>query len=682
MTDLTQLRHQINQVDEQLLDLLSKRGILTQQVGHYKLAHRRPIRDENREEQLLTALASRATELQLSPHYVTQIFRLIIADSVRHQNQLFLKHHQTLPSTKQPLRVAFLGDKGSYSNIAVNRYFGEINQAITEIGCPTFAQIIQQVEQRSADYALLPLVNTSSGSINEVYDLLQQTHLSIIGELTINVDHGILTKAPGEIRQIKTIYGHPQPFAQCSQFLAKYPHIKFEYVDSSSKAMQLIAASNNPHIAAIGSETGGKMYGLQSIQSQIANQQENFTRFIVVGRTGVEVPVHVEAKTTLIMATEQNPGSLANALQELADEHINMTRLESRPVQGNPWQEMFYVDVLANVSSEAMQRVLGKLTQTTRFIKVLGCYPAGDVRSPSLPLTVLANQPSQALNEAPSLISRNTTHALSSLSHQSHPTTITVGEQTLGDGSLSIFAGPDTLESQVHLEQCASLAADHGAAIIHGACFKSIGTPYDYQGPGLMGLKWLKQAHQYTQLPTMTEVTHIENLHAIAAQIDIIQIGAANMHNYPLLKAAGHTTNPIVLERGTVASLDEWLKAADYILAQGNQQVILCERGIRSADHQTRSLIDLSAIALLRQRTHLPIMLNPCDGVNQMEDIIPLALAAKRLGVDAIMLNIHPDPEHAKVAPHQSLNFAQFTQLMQQLYHPDQAQERMNHANT
>lgn len=669
MTELEKLRQGINKVDQTLLEQIAERKKLTAEVARYKLKKQLPVRDITREKQLFTRLVEQANQLQLSSQFITQLFHLIIDDSVRSQRRWLQQQHQpTVENHETPVKVAFLGNKGSYSNIAVNRYFESTELPIMEIGCPSFQQIVDKVEQRDADYALLPIENTSSGSINEVYDVLQHTSLSIIGELAIEVDHGILVKQHCDISTIKKLYGHPQPFSQSSQFLAKYPHIKFEFVDSSSKAMQLVSESHDPTIAAIGSETGGKMYGLASIHSHIANQQENYTRFIVVARSAVDVSPNIPAKTTFIMATGQHPGALAGALQTLADRHINMTRLESRPVQGNPWQELFYVDVSAHVDSLEMQQALADLTRTTRFIKVLGCYPRADIKHCELPTHVLATQPIQAIQDRPTVISRHLNAPLSSRAHKPTLTSVTLGEQTLGNGHFMVFGGPDTIENLDQLNLCAEHLSNRGGGVLHGACFKSSGNPYDYRGLGMSALELLQQASRQWKLPVMTEVIHLDHLKEIAAHVDILQIGAANMQNYPLLKAAGNTTRPIVLERGSVASLDEWLEAADYILAQGNQQVILCERGIRTADHQTRSIIDLSAITLLRQKTHLPIMLNPCDGVSLAEDIAPLALAARKLGADGVMLNIHPHPEDAKVAPNQSLNFTQFEQLIHQLY--------------
>ncbi|MFM2482509.1 prephenate dehydratase [Celerinatantimonas sp. YJH-8] len=669
MTDLNHLRQAISAVDRDILKQIAKRKQLTEQVAHYKMQHQLPVRDLPREEHLFTNLIEQANQLQLSSQFVTQLFRLIIEDSVRAQRHWLQQHHASHnEASSAPIRVAFLGNKGSYSNIAVSRYFEASSQPVTEIGCPSFRQIVDTVEQRQADYALLPIENTSSGSINEVYDVLQQTSLSIIGELAIEVDHGILVKKHCELTEITTLYGHPQPLAQCSHFLEKYPHLKFEFVDSSSKAMQIVSESTDATIAAIGSETGGKMYGLTSIHGHIANQQENYTRFIVVARSPIDVSTQIPAKTTFIMATGQHPGALAGALQTLADRGINMTRLESRPVQGNPWQELFYVDVSTHVDSLEMQQALADLTRSTRFIKVLGCYPRADIKQCQVPSQVLATQPVQAIQDRPTVISRHLNAPLSSREHKPTLTTVTIGNRTLGEGHFMVMAGPDTIEDQDQLNQCAEQLTNRGAHLLHGACFKSSSNPYDYRGLGMAGLPLLEETARQWQIPVMTEVTHIDHLREIAAHVDVLQIGAANMQNYPLLKAAGNTTRPIVLERGSVASLDEWLEAADYILAQGNQQVILCERGIRTADHQTRSIIDLSAIALLRGKTHLPIMLNPCDGVTQACDIAPLAIAARQLGADGVMLNIHPHPTQAKVAPNQSLDFHQFEQLMVQLY--------------
>ena len=230
-----------------------------------------------------------------------------------------------------------------------------------------------------ADYAVLPLENTSSGSINDVYDLLQHTRLHIVGEMTQPIDHCVLVPSETSLDEITTVYSHPQPFQQCSQFLNRYPHWKIEYTESTAAAMEKVAAMQDKHVAALGSEAGGKLYNLQVLQHNLANQQQNMTRFIILARKPVRVSEQVPAKTTLLMATGQQSGALVDALLVLRKQGLVMTKLESRPIHGNPWEEMFYLDIQANVHSPAMEEAIEELTALTRFIKILGCYPGDDV---------------------------------------------------------------------------------------------------------------------------------------------------------------------------------------------------------------------------------------------------------------------------------------------------------------
>lgn len=244
---------------------------------------------------------------------------------------------------------------------------------------PEVSGYLRPVETGQADYAILPIENTSSGSINEVYDLLQHTSLSIVGELTNPINHCVLIAGDSDLSQIETVYSHPQPFQQCSQFLNRFPHWKIEYTESTAAAMEKVAKLNSPKVAALGSEAGGALYGLQVLEHNLANQQQNITRFIVLARKAIDVSEQVPAKTTLIMATGQQSGALVEALLVLRDNGIIMTKLESRPINGNPWEEMFYIDVQANLRADAMQKALRDLAPITRSLKVLGCYPSDTV---------------------------------------------------------------------------------------------------------------------------------------------------------------------------------------------------------------------------------------------------------------------------------------------------------------
>ena len=379
MTDnpLLVLRERISALDLKLLALLAERRELAIEVGKTKLHSHRPIRDKERERDLLDALIAAAKPYDLDGFYVTRLFQLIIEDSVLTQQALL--QHQLNPVSQHSARIAVLGPKGSYSHLAARQYAARHFDRLIECGCQKFQDIFAQVETGQADYAILPIENTSSGSINEVYDLLQHTSLSIVGELTNPINHCVLVAGDSDLSQIEIVYSHPQPFQQCSQFLNRFPHWKIEYTESTAAAMEKVAKLNSPKVAALGSEAGGALYGLQVLEHNLANQQQNITRFIVLARKAIDVSEQVPAKTTLIMATGQQSGALVEALLVLRDNGIIMTKLESRPINGNPWEEMFYIDVQANLRADAMQKALRDLAPITRSLKVLGCYPSDTV---------------------------------------------------------------------------------------------------------------------------------------------------------------------------------------------------------------------------------------------------------------------------------------------------------------
>ena len=386
--DLNKIREQITELDKKLLELFAQRRALTLNVAKSKAHQVRPVRDQQREQELLVRLIKQGKELGLDAHYVTNIFQTIIEDSVLNQ-QAYL---QTLanPNIQVPtVSVAFLGDKGSYSYLASHRYFSRRAENIIESGCKNFSDIMQLVESGHVDYGILPIENTSSGSINEVYDLLQHTNLSIVGEITQPIEHCLLTAVNTSLDKIKTIYAHGQPISQCSNFLDKQQSLKIEYCDSTADAMAKVCELQDDTVAVIGSEEGGALYQLHALEKSIANQSENHSRFILVARKPVDVAEQIPAKTAIILATGQKPGALVECLVILKDKGINMCKLESRPIQGRPWEEMFYLDVEENLKTVKLQEAITELTAQTNFIKVLGCYPIEHIPPTNVPSSEL-----------------------------------------------------------------------------------------------------------------------------------------------------------------------------------------------------------------------------------------------------------------------------------------------------
>ncbi|KXF82895.1 prephenate dehydratase [Enterovibrio coralii] len=376
---LDEIRVGVSNIDQQILSLLADRRKLSLEVAKSKIQTQKPVRDVEREQALLEKLVADGRTHELDPQYVTKIFHTIVEDSVLYQ-QAFLQRLAN-PDNDQPLaRVSFLGGKGSYSNLAARNFFARKHTKPAEIQCQSFKEVLEMVETGNADYGVLPIENTSSGSINDVYDQLQHTRLSIVGEITLPIEHCLLTAVDTEIDKIEVLYSHPQPHQQCSEFVRSLgTDIKQEYCSSTAEAMKVVAEMASPTVAAIGNASSGELYGLKSLKFGIANQQENHTRFIVVARKPVDVNGLIPAKTTFIMSTGQTAGSLVECLLVLRNHGINMTKLESRPVLGNPWEEMFYVDVEGNMRSDTMKLVMEELIKLTRYIKVLGTYPIENV---------------------------------------------------------------------------------------------------------------------------------------------------------------------------------------------------------------------------------------------------------------------------------------------------------------
>jgi 3-deoxy-7-phosphoheptulonate synthase len=226
------------------------------------------------------------------------------------------------------------------------------------------------------------------------------------------------------------------------------------------------------------------------------------------------------------------------------------------------------------------------------------------------------------------------------------------------------MAGPCSVESKEQIEATARFVKDCGAHVLRGGVFKPRTSPYAFQGLGEDGLSLLSAAGRSCGLPIVSEVMAPEQVRLMAAKADILQIGARNMQNFPLLNEVGKIDRPVLLKRGLSSTIEEWLGAAEYILAKGNGQVILCERGIRTFESATRNTLDLSAVVVLRERTHLPVVVDPSHGTGRRAYVAPMAWAARACGAHGLLVEVHPDPDHALSDGDQSLTFDGFRALM------------------
>lgn len=243
-------------------------------------------------------------------------------------------------------------------------------------------------------------------------------------------------------------------------------------------------------------------------------------------------------------------------------------------------------------------------------------------------------------------------------------TQVQVAGVAIGGGAFVTMAGPCSVESEAQLLQCAEAVAASGAQLLRGGAFKPRTSPYEFQGLGEEGLRILALARERFGLGIVTEVMAVEDVALVAAYADLLQVGARNMQNYPLLKALGKSGRPVLLKRGLSATLKELLMAAEYVVAHGNPDVILCERGIRTFETHTRNTFDIAAIPALRELTHLPLILDPSHATGRRSLITPLAKAAVAVGADGLLVECHPNPDHAWSDGAQSLSLEDFRAMM------------------
>ncbi len=278
--------------------------------------------------------------------------------------------------------------------------------------------------------------------------------------------------------------------------------------------------------------------------------------------------------------------------------------------------------------------------------------------------TLLAATPLDAMHGVETTVSISKSYKLVSREFHPAPSVIDVAGVQIGGGTPVVMAGPCSVESRSQLLETADIIKAGGAQFIRGGAYKPRTSPYAFQGLEEEGLKYLAEARERTGLRVVTEVTVVEAVDTVAAYADLLQIGARNMQNFGLLKAVGRVGKPVMLKRGLAATIDEWLNAAEYIMNEGNPNVILCERGIRTYETYTRNTFDISAIAAVKHLSHLPIIADPSHGTGKWRMIKPMSLASIAAGADGLIIEVHPNPAKALSDGPQSLTPEHYSDLM------------------
>tara|TARA_B100001750_G_scaffold248419_1_gene279300 strand:+ start:298 stop:2331 length:2034 start_codon:yes stop_codon:yes gene_type:complete len=675
--DLDQCRKDINSLDKSLLELLAKRRTVSRKVIEDKLERGLDLRDPAREGEVLDTLIKAGRKLGLDAHFVTRVFHEIIEDSVRSQES-FLQNNLN-PSTEKMLCIAYQGVEGAYSFLAGEKFFrGQLDNCSFE-GYKSFADVVASVENGQADYAMLPIENTTAGSINAVYDLLLATKLNIVGEEVFPVQHCLLGVEKAPLSTIRRIYSHYQALAQCSDFLSRLKNCDQETYMDTAEAAKKISAEADPSQAAIASEEAGRIYGLKVLKRNLANQRENFTRFVVVAPRPSQVDSRVPCKTSLVLSTGHHEGALLKALAILDEHKINLTKLESRPMQGSPFTYIFYLDFEGNASDPKIQEALVRLSGATNYLRILGTYPRErhDKTRPSTRSrvpektdieeeAVAAPAPAEAV--APADSGNGEGRNLTDLSIKPEGTILRLGETELGGSEYVVFAGPDCISSMDQIGAHARQVSECGAMVLHGSCLEASDSPFKTRRVNFNLLDVLTTAGKDFGLPVMTEIESVLDVAQAAQLADLLKIGPRNMQNFSLLEEAGKTGRPIVLCRGLSATNDEFLEAAECVLVQGNQQVILCERGTRIDERNSRNTLDLGTVASIRQMTHLPVLIDPSRAIDHSGLVLPLASASRAFGAHGLVVDVRQSGNESPGTDSLTLGFDEFSKLMSDLY--------------
>jgi chorismate mutase/prephenate dehydratase len=369
--DLRRLRDRIESCDREILDLFRRRLDLASSIAQIKLESALPFRDAAREDQVLSHIRQLASERGLDPHEAERLYRILLEMSIARQQS----HIRTLDET--PLRIAYQGAEGAYSHLTAQRRYAGRPGGVLLIGCASFQEVVEKVRDGETDYGLLPIENTTAGSINETYDLLADGGVKIVGEALCEVVHCLLGVAGAKLESIRTILSHPQAISQCRSFLSRLPDAKAVPDYDTAGAAQRVRDLGDPTLAAIAGEDAARLYGLAILERGINSEVENLTRFVEIGPENEVCPSGRPVKSSMILELSHRPGALIEALRAFGDRRINLVKLESRPLPGRPFEYRFYLDVEGHASIPPVSEALEALQEQGTSIQLLGSYPAG-----------------------------------------------------------------------------------------------------------------------------------------------------------------------------------------------------------------------------------------------------------------------------------------------------------------
>ena len=374
---LEQMREEINQIDQELVDLFRRRMELSKSIGAYKQANQLPVQDPARERELLGRVAEQAGE-ELS-EYAQSVYQTILAVSRSYQNAESTRRSGTYQQIQAMLEktpelfpqrssVACQGVEGAFSQLACQRLFKLPNIMFFQ----SFEHVFKAVESGMCQFGVLPIENSTAGSVNKIYDLMLEHNFFIVRSARLKVSHNLLVKPGVKLEDIREIYSHEQAINQCSDFLGTLKDVKITVCENTAVAAQMLSQSDRRDIAAISSRLCAEQYSLQRLKTSVQNQGSNYTRFICISKTPQIYPG--ADKTSIMMIVPHRPGSLSHILTKFSILGINLTKLESRPLPEREFEFMFYFDLEASVYAPEMERLFLDLESECETIRYLGSY--------------------------------------------------------------------------------------------------------------------------------------------------------------------------------------------------------------------------------------------------------------------------------------------------------------------
>ena len=372
--DIGEIRQRIDALYAEIIRAIAGRQQIVADILAGKVEGGKAIRDEAREEAILEEIRKKAVEHGTDPYFLQKLFRDIIRYSVRYQVNALVDHQNGQAGKGSTIRVAYQGTDGAFSHQAAKRHFQDRYDQVECIGYTRFHEATQAVESGEADTAILPIENTTAGSINDTYDLLEKHNFFVTGEEVLHINHCLMAVKKVPLQHIRRIISHPQAIAQCSEFLSREDWHVETYFDTAMAARK-VQGDQDLSQAAIASSYAAEVYGLEILQSNVMNQEKNYTRFVVVSPQPIVCDPQLPCKTSLIFSTTDQKGALLDCLNVLGEEGINMTKLESRPRIGHPFQSLFYLDFEGNRDDARVADVLHRLEAKTKYLKILGSYP-------------------------------------------------------------------------------------------------------------------------------------------------------------------------------------------------------------------------------------------------------------------------------------------------------------------